>query len=75
MHPRGNCSHANPFNWNQISFKLKSVTHAKLPKGLEKKTTQAVKTTPHIVYGKESHFGTEYRPLPADTKGIKDVSG
>ena len=27
-------------------------------------TTQAVKTTPHIDEGKESHFGTEYRKAP-----------
>jgi hypothetical protein len=34
---------------------------------LKKKTTQAVKTTPHIDQGKEGHFGTEYRKtyLPA----------
>ena len=47
------------------------------PNSLKKrKTTQAVKTTPHIASGKESHFGTEYRktPLPADKKGpVREV--
>ena len=42
----------------------------------KRKTTQAVKTTPHMKLRKVSHFGTEYRktPLPADKKGpVKEV--
>jgi hypothetical protein len=37
---------------------------------------QALKTTPHIELGKESHFNTENRktPLPADKKGqVREV--
>jgi hypothetical protein len=42
----------------------------------KRKTTQAVKTTPHMKLRKRSQFGTEYRktPLPADTKGpVREV--
>jgi hypothetical protein len=34
------------------------------PTAKKRKTTQAVKTTPHIDYGKVSHFGTDYRKTP-----------
>jgi len=42
--------------------------------GMKEKTTQAVKTTPHIDWGKESHFGTEYRkiPLPTDKQALSE---